>query len=605
MIAPPARRPVLPPLIWFALCAALLVLPACETERSFDPTEPARGPGGMVGSDSPLHDGPFAGGDDSSVAPREVAARPDQPMPDCGAECLSYCRDLNLTNPANRGLCTSLWGVGLEPRAVDRDETCRRLHADLLGRFPTRQEVLRTCGDRPWSEIVRDLIDEPDFVLINQRRWADRFLYNPVAVSVERIYDMDRLVGKLYRGEVSYDLFASVASAHPVLTRRHDTAQDRAAALFHLFLGRPPLGHERSDIARLYGLWHNGYYDHPHLGMRLSDSFIEYRCVDDNGEVDEDSKGECTSILYGYNELILQPDIRVEPGEDRMWSGLLRADEWQRLQLPGRLLAQQPTFWEKAVDDVIDQYLAYELGTMVPEVRDELVRYLLAHEGDIRALHYAVATSAAYLQSAASPTPSDHRWTYGPLKQVDPELWIDSIKSMTGYELSRCDHRISDPRDLVNAQTVASMALLENSRWEFRDDGDVRRDYRDLAQNLGGCPVNDVGGRFKIVSILTTATQLNFVNEVCNPALDPDGPGIPVDRLLPPDVNAERLVTPDLAEVIVRYQINKFYGRQASSGERQEARDNGDLCERQRCRAEEFARPVCFALLSSSEMLFY
>jgi hypothetical protein len=309
--------------------------------------------------------------------------------------------------------------------------------------------------------------------------------------------------------------------------------------------------------------------------------------------------------LYGYHELILTPDIRREPGTNMMWSGLLRAEEWERLQLPGRLLARQTTFWEKAVDDVLYQYLGYGLGTMVPEVRDELVRYLLAHNGDIRALHYAVATSVAYLQSSRGQTPSPHRWTYGPFKQVDAEVWIDSIKSITGYELSTCDHRISDTSELVRAQTVASMALLENSRWELAGDGNVVGNYRDLARNLGGCPVNDVNGRFRIVSILTTATQLNFVNQVCNPALDPRGTGVPIDKLLPADVNPDRLVTPDVAEAIVRYQINQFYGRPATTSERTEARENGDLCERQRCRAEEFARPACFALLSSSEMLFY
>ena len=63
-----------------------------------------------------------------------------------------------------------------------------------------------------------------------------------------------------------YDLFAAVVSAHPVLTRRHADPGDKAEALFHLFLGRPPFEHERADMARLYGLWHSGYYDHPQLG---------------------------------------------------------------------------------------------------------------------------------------------------------------------------------------------------------------------------------------------------------------------------------------------------------------------------------------------------
>jgi hypothetical protein len=62
-------------------------------------------------------------------------------------------------------------------------------------------------------------------------------------------------------------------------------------------MGRPPLGNERSDLARLYTLWYNDYYNHPELKVRLPDAFIDFECVSDEGEVDEESKGECTSIL--------------------------------------------------------------------------------------------------------------------------------------------------------------------------------------------------------------------------------------------------------------------------------------------------------------------
>ena len=33
--------------------------------------------------------------------------------------------------------------------------------------------------------------------------------------------------------------------------------------------------------------------------------------------------------------------------------------------------------------------------------------------------------------------------------------------------------------------------------------------------NLGGCPENQAGGRFSTVSILTTASQEEFVRETC------------------------------------------------------------------------------------------
>lgn len=589
------------------LVLMLVGLVGCErkADDSFDATDPAAGPASLLDIEGTITDGNFTGGDDPRVEARDVDLPPDGVIPDCDGECVSFCQSQGFENPVHRGMCPSLWGVGLEPSPIDRDEACRRLHVDLKGRFPTKDEMSSFCDDRPWGEIVSELMDSEEFVLINRRKWADRLLYNTRAISVERIYDMDKLVGMLYRGEVAYDHFAAVTSAHPVLTRRHDTAGDRAEALFHLFLGRPPLGHERSDMARLYTLWHNGYYDHPQLGMRLSDAHIEFRCVDDDGNVDPDTKGQCTSILYGHNELILEPDIRADRGSGRMWSGLLTLEEWERLQLPGRLLAKQDTFWEHAVDAVIDQYLDYELTTAVPEVRNELVEHLLRYDGDIRSVHHAVLSSVAYLQSTAGATETDHRWTYGPLKQVHAENWIDSVDEVLALDLPRCDHRISNPGDFLDEPTISSVTLLENSDWSLTDDGeDVRRGYSDLARNLGGCPVNDVGGRFRIVSILTTAMQLNFVADVCNPGME-SGQGADVSRLLPDGVSTEQAVDPDLAEEIVMHQTNLFFGRNATPAERSEARQHGATCELEVCRASEFARPACFALLSSSEMLFY
>jgi hypothetical protein len=586
-----------------AVCVAGALAVGCqEPADDFDATDPAKGPGQMVGNDGPLNQGSFEGVDESLPDAREVTP-PEGAIPDCGDDCLDYCDGLDLKNPVNRGLCPSLWGVGLDSRPIRTAEACRRLFADTLGRFPTRKEVKDVCKGQSWADVVDDLMSRDEFVELNQRIWADRLLYNNDAVSVVRIYDADDLVGKLYRGEVSYDQFAAVISAHPVLTRRYATAGDRAEALFWLLMGRPPLGSERSDLARLYNLWTNGYYDHPRLGERLPDSFIDYRCVTEEGEVDEQSRGECTSILWGYNELILEPDMRADDGE--MWSGLIRAHEWEKLQMPGRILSGERGFWEKAVDDVLEQYLDYDLGRMVPEVREELVEHLLEHDADIRSVHFAVLTSAAYLQSARQSSPSDFRWTRGPLKQVHAETWIDTIKHTTDFDLSTCDHRIPEPRNFERSDRLGALALLKNSDWELDDNGNVRDDYRDLARGLGGCPRNDVGGRFRIVSILTTAQQLNFVNQVCNPTFNGDVDGVSIDQLLPGDVDSQRAVDGDLAAKIVTYQTRRFMSREPTHDELDQAREHGEQCALQVCKAEEFARPACFALLSSSEMLFY
>ena len=595
-----------------ALCRTLLLclltaLTACQSTSPFEPDQVASGPGGMVGNGEPLTPGEFGGGDDVLPAARDVTPPNEARPPDCDATCVSYCAGAGLKNPVNRGLCRSLWGVGLASRPIVQDEACRRLFVDMLGRLPSADEAAETCSGG-WGATVKRLLDSDEFIFVQQRRAADRFLYSNEVTSLMAIYDMDRLVEKLYRGKVPYDLFAAVVSAHPVFTRRLADPGDKAEQLFLQFLGRPPFEHERADMARLYRLWHSGYYDHPQLGERLPDAYIRFRCLNDKGQVDEVSRGECASVLWGYNELVFTPDIRAarDPSLNNaltMWSGLLSPEEWARLQTPGRILARDLAFWERAVDDVLEQYLGYELR--VPEVRGELVRWLLENQGDIRSVHFAVATSAAYLQSAAGATTSTYRWAYGPLKQVDAEVWIDSLARVTGYALPGCDHRISQPENILKSGSIAGYRVLQESRWKLNDKGTVDERYSELARTLGGCPENVVGGRFRVVSILTTASQLSYVQGLCNPGLDPKTQGAAIEKLLPEGVGTSRAVNADLGEQIATHQYRLFLGRSPDEAERLEAREAATVCSRELCTAEAFARPFCFVLLSSAERIFY
>lgn len=586
---------------WCVALSILASVAACSSEPyDFNPDDPARGPTELLGKRDPLNDDFEAALSEAPLA-ADVTAPSGTELPPCDAACRDYCAGLALENPLDAAVCRGLWGLGLTTQPVKRNEACRRLHADLVGQLPTGAEVKKVCGDRPLDEVAAELIADERFVKVQRRRWADTLRYNNEAVSVERIYDADRLVSMLYEGRLAYDEFAAVLSAHPVFTRRHSTASDIAEALFAMLLGRPPYEDERADMARLYALWGDGYFDHPTLGMRLPDAVIQYRCLTDDGQVDEVSKGECTSILWGYKELILKPDYRAEEGE--MWSGLLKGNEWEALQEPGRIIASQRGFWEYAVDSVLKEYLGYDVATGIPEVRDALVDYFLEHNGDMRALHYAVVTSQLYLQSNTGTTPTEHRHTYGPLKQIQVEPWIDTVKATTGYDLSTCDHRIPDPDQVLDSGSVAALSLIDSSDWERTERG-VREDYMDLARTLGGCPDNRVGGRFTTVSILTTATQEGFVARVCNPARE-GGEGAAIGRLLPSDMAADKALSSDVAADIMRYQVSKFFGRGASDDELADAESAADSCAPKPCRAEDFARPLCYALLSSSEMLFY
>ncbi len=593
--------------------ASLVVGASCGDVIGLDAQDPARGPGQLVGNASPITDGNFRGGADEMPQPRDVEPPAEGVAVDCDADCKAYCDTLPLENPVNIGMCEVTWGAGLSTRPIERNQACRRLYADMLGRYPNVEELNTVCAADNWGETVKQVLADDDFIRVQQRRWADRLLYNNRAVNFERAFDMDELVGKAFEGRVAWDEFAAVTAAHPVIMRRLDTPADRAEFMFELFLGRPPYEGERSDLARLYRLWNNGYFDHPHVG-RLPDSYIEFACVDEDGNRDTNTIGECTSVLWGHNELTLTPDTKrvTKDGEleGLLWTGKLEPNEWKKLQLPGRIIASEPAFWEFVVQDTLTRYLGYDLAIEAPAVRHELVRYLLGYGGDIRALHFAIATSFAYLQSSRGGTASERRWTYGPYKQIQVEGWLDSIKASTGYDLSRCDHRLPHPEDYLeendedNVEGLSgwAIALVRNTRWDVDDDLEVESDYRNLARTLGGCPSNEVGGRFTTVSVLNTAVQESFVAEVCGVG---DARGVGISRLLPQGVEAGTVLDDATAEAIVEHMQALFLGRVPTDEERDEARAAAGQCSPAPCDAETFARPVCFAVLSSSEMLFY
>lgn len=598
-----------------AIVLGVVALAGCNDIEGMDPADPARGPGQLVGNGPPITDGNFRGGADAMPEPRDVEAPEEGAIVDCDTDCASYCDGLPLENPVNIGMCPVTWGAGLATRPVDRGEACRRLYADFLGRFPSADEATTVCQAGTWGETVSQLIATEEFARVQQRRWADQLLYNNRAVNFERAYDMDDLVGKTFEGRVAYDAFAAVTASHPVIMRRLDTAGDRAEFMFELFLGRPPYEGERSDIARLYRLWSNGYFDHPHVG-RLPDAYIQFACVDEDGRPDPATIGECTSVLWGHHELTLSPDVKrlTKSGEQegQLWTGKLLPHEWEALQLPGRLIASEPAFWEYVVEETLTRYLGYDLAIDAPAVRHELVKFLLEYQGDIRALHYAIGTSFAYLQSSKGGDASERRWTYGPYKQIEVEGWIDSIKATTGADLARCDHRLPHPEDYLETDREDdgsdtglsgwALALIRNSRWELTGELEVEDDYRNLARTLGGCPSNEVGGRFTTISVLNTAVQESFVAEVCGIG---DTDGVALDRLLPQGVSADAVLDDATADAILAYQQALFLGRSPDEEEIEEARAAASQCNPAPCTASAFARPVCFALLSSSEMLFY
>lgn len=583
-----------------------VALSACSGDGGFSAAEPARGPGQFVGRTAPLND-TFGGGAGGDNTPRALGVGELADWRSCGAACQAHCASQTFANPLDEAMCPHLWGAGLDTRPINETEACRRMYVDLAGYFPTLFEIERSCLGRPADEVALRLISSDEFVRVNQLHWSDQLRYDNISVNFERIFDADELVGKTYRGLVRYDEFLEVMSAHPVLTRRFDNPGDRVEALFTLFLGRPPFDNERADMAKLYTLWNNHYVDHPQLGMRLPDAFIQHACVDERGNIDPNTQGQCTSLLWGYNQVILEPDFRANDG--RTWSENLTEEEWRILQTPGRILSVRSEAWEHAVSDVLEQYLGYNLAFYAPSVLQPLVEYLFAHGGDIRSIHYVVATSQLYRQTTTCPDDvcgddlNPPEWTFGPLKQVDSQVWLDTLERFGSTDIGNCDRRLPNTRDLLQAG-VYGVDVLVSSEWTLDDEGRVDERYRDVARTLGGCPDNQVTTRFQAISILNTATQESFVAEMCNPGGSSENP-VDAARILPESVAANRALDDTVAEEVVEYQVRTYFGRAATTEERDMARVGGAACVPQPCDAETFARVLCYALLSSGEMLFY
>jgi hypothetical protein len=200
---------------------------------------------------------------------------------------------------------------------------------------------------------------------------------------------------------------------------------------------------------------------------------------------------------------------------------------------------------------------------------------------------------------------STYRWTMGPLKQMRAEVLISGLARASGVGLSACDRRITDPDGLLQSGGLAAYQLVDSSRWGFNAQGDVDHSYSDIARNLGGCPDNISGGRFSVISVLTTVTQLSFVDRVCNPSFDDSLDSSSIDVLLPPGMSPTLPVTAQVAGQIADHQYRALMGHAPITAEMDDATAAGAECALTGCTAEQFARPLCFALLSSADVLFY
>jgi hypothetical protein len=144
--------------------------------------------------------------------------------------------DPHCAHPIDRLLVPKLRAIGLGPRDGDALRVCRRLSIDLVGRIPTIDELATCVGESP-DQRVDTFMQKPEYVLTQQRAWAEAFGYNSFLMWYGDAYDIDRIVGKLYTGELDYAGFASEIAFHPGFYALHQ-CDDWTGHLFYTFLGR-------------------------------------------------------------------------------------------------------------------------------------------------------------------------------------------------------------------------------------------------------------------------------------------------------------------------------------------------------------------------------
>lgn len=144
--------------------------------------------------------------------------------------------DPHCAHPIDRLLVPKLRSIGLGPRDGDALRVCRRLSIDLVGRIPTLDE-LETCVAESPEQRVDTFMAKPEYVLVQQRAWAEAFGFNSFLMWYGDAYDLDRIVGRLYTGELDYAEFAGEVAFHPGFFALHQ-GDDWTGHLIYTFLGR-------------------------------------------------------------------------------------------------------------------------------------------------------------------------------------------------------------------------------------------------------------------------------------------------------------------------------------------------------------------------------
>lgn len=519
-----------------------------------------------------------------------------EPEPD-----VDVCATLALQNPIDAALCPRVQGLGLSPRFAPTTTACRRMAIDLLGRTPSWTEVENHCLGKSPAEMVDYFMGRPEYVVRNQRRWADLFQYNDLYSHYRHIIALDELVGQLYRADIDYARFAELALTHPGYTGRH-FGEARVAVAFRVFLGRDAHPVERADMVGLWMIWQPDQdYD--------TDYFFEHLDIRAYPPICQPPLDEilCHSGLYGDTTVAIplrDPDATsyrnfIRPEE-------LTDAEWEALRAPGRLLASLPYFNEHAVADAMDRYLGWSAAATLPEARLALLRYFESVDLDIPAMERALLTSHLYLQTTEPPDELDTNglaphWRYTPVKFMEVETWLDSLSLVVKRDFGQCDHRFPYVRNGVHPQTGQTFYAPHAYPVANAETNTPDMTYATVARVLGGCPDRLQQYRFTGTGVVHALDQESILQYLC---YLPDATGLlPGSNFGAPFEPAQD--RPSRAALFA-HQVRGFYTREPRPDELEDFLSSTDAClENGTCDPSTLPAELCVALTQGAEFLHY
>jgi hypothetical protein len=502
----------------------------------------------------------------------------------------------------------------IELRPAGRREICRRLFADLVGRYPRAAEVSEVCADRSVAEIAEEMQGWEEYSFLAQRVWRDRLDTSDLDIDWRILKDLYAVIDQLSGGSMSYEDFAIEVLAHPGFLLMRDDASDRAVLAFEVFLGRSPTEAETTDVSPLFRAWiRRGDQDPDFPTYRETAALIPAMCS---------PRAPCRSELFG-GQVDLGDEV-IEPAADGLafiWWEDLDEPRKEALREVGRMFVRQPIFWEAAADELLDRHLGWSdggrfprrPGSVLPEVRTALAK-MLADGASYRAAEREVLSSRLYRQT--SELPADRVgdeplpvYALGPFKPLSAEAWLDSA-AVVSRDFGVCDSRYPfsfsffllyqavengeiAPEDIDDSARRLHELMGHRVPLERTEEGTLLPSflYQYIVQQIGGCP-NGVIGRQESGSLAFAFAQEALAELVCLPHWEGD--------LLPEDVGNRASV-----REVLEHQMPLLLGRSPTESESVAFEEAIVTCEFGTCSGLGMAQAVCVALLGSAEMLFY